>query len=761
MLSTFLKFKGCLRVNRSRFIYRELSTNSLSTYSSDEKALVAHFDEIKSSPPLTSGSTLSTGLFHHPLLRHHSQFKDAASLTLFRARKLVDRISKASSSPTELRKVVKNLDRLSDALCSIVDLAELVRSAHPDQEWVSSANEAYEMLCELIAVLNTEALKEVLSNQSIVNQMTHEEYLAALSFWRDFVRSGLDLSPQERERFIALSSEITSLGRTFINEAGKPRPPATLRPNDFQGNDPKLFRLKMKSHREPLKVHTHSPEAQNIMRSAKEELARRKVFVSSNSSTPQQLENLHRLLKARADLARMSGKESFAHMTLSDKMAKSPENVSRFLNTRMANLRPRVDELVRVMARLKKQALGLHETPAILGWDREAFVNPTSIAPLIPMPLLTPGNVFAGLSRLFRSLYGITLRPAEILQGEAWHKDVRKLEVIHEDQGIMGWIYVDLYRRQNKASGSAHYTVVCSRRTDQDDELGDYTEEELSKGVSLEALREVLPFNRYTVKGRPGTYQLPVVVLLFEIVHPLTGPEYAYLDWHEVLTVCHEMGHALHCEAMTALTEYHNVSGTRCATDFVELPSILMEYFMTSPQVLSQFVDKSNYLQGHHRHQYPSNSDTGSAVLESHTQLLLALLDQAYHSGLPFDSNFDSTNTFAELQNTHSPIPYVPGTSWQTQFGHLFTYGATYYSYMLDRAIASRIWQQLFQSKPLDREMGERYKNEVLVYGGGRDPWDMLANVLDTPELKAGDEEAMQKVGEWSIADDVATTARY
>lgn len=207
--------------------------------------------------------------------------------------------------------------------------------------------------------------------------------------------------------------------------------------------------------------------------------------------------------------------------------------------------------------------------------------------------------------------------------------------------------------------------------------------------------------------------------------------------------------------AMLALTEYHNISGTRCATDFVELPSILMEYFMTSSEVLSKFVENSD------GPVYPSNPDTSFAVLDSHTQVLLALLDQAYHSGLAFDSKFDSTKTFAELQNTHSPIPYVPGTSWQTQFGHLFTYGATYYSYMLDRAIASRIWQQLFQSKPLDREMGEKYKQEVLIHGGGHDPWEMIANVLDTPELKYGDTEAMQKVGEWSVADDVATTARY
>jgi intermediate peptidase len=40
-------------------------------------------------------------------------------------------------------------------LCSVIDLAELVRNAHPDPEWVKSANEAYEKLCEYMNVLNT------------------------------------------------------------------------------------------------------------------------------------------------------------------------------------------------------------------------------------------------------------------------------------------------------------------------------------------------------------------------------------------------------------------------------------------------------------------------------------------------------------------------------------------------------------------------------------------------------------------------------
>jgi mitochondrial intermediate peptidase len=449
------------------------------------------------------------------------------------------------------------------------------------------------------------------------------------------------------------------------------------------------------------------------------------------------------------------------------------ENVVEFLETRIVRTRSQVLDAVSLIAQLKQAHLQYADPPQVYPWDRDAFSPPLRQSPPIPLDALTPGRVFLGLSRLFAHLYGISFRPAEVLQGEVWHQDVRKLEVMHEDEGVIGWLYIDLFSRQHKASGAAHYTVVCSRRTDNDDEQGDFTAEDIDKGASLAALRDFLPFNRYTIRGRQGTYQLPVSVLMFEFSRPLNSAEPLYLEWQEVLTLCHEMGHALHCEllqtlflcivtypqtiAMVGRTEYQNVSGTRCATDFVELPSILMEYFLTSPRVLSLFKDSPS----DSRLRYPSGGDNITSALDSHAQILLGLIDQIYHSTLPLDPAFDSTTAFAELQDSKSHIRSVPGTSWQTQFGHLFSYGATYYSYMLDRAIAGRVWTKLFEANPLDREVGEKFKREVLVHGGGRDPWEMVSNVLDAPELKEGDQMAMREVAGWTLKDDVAAPSMH
>ncbi|KAF9015626.1 mitochondrial intermediate peptidase [Cyathus striatus] len=754
--STPFRFSGCLFSNSSRHL---ATTSQYIRPAAHDKALIALFDQPRHA---FRSPFATTGLFGHPSLTHPRALISLAEATLVRAQLLTDRILRARESRDELFKAVKNLDRLSDMLCAVIDLAELIRNAHPDRMWIDAANSAYETLCEFMNVLNThvglyEVLKAVLYDPQIVKSLTPEAYQTALIFWRDFEKSAIDLPPEQRNKFVSLSSDILVLGRQFLEDAGAARPPTAIKPTELDGLKDKglgvRLQLQAQFTQRDLLVYPGSLQAQMIMRAAPAEEPRRRVYIAANSSTPEQIEVLEQLLRKRAELAQLVGRDSFAHMTLDDKMAKTPENVMNFLDALMNHTRPFARRALRTLSQRKQAHHGLPNLPVIQAWDRDFYCPPEPPAPPIPLPPLTVGTVFMGLSRLFQHLYGISLRPADAASGETWHTDVQKLEVVDEDKGIIGWIYADLFARRGKPGGAAHYTVRCSRRTDDDDEMGDGTIE--GQELRIQESQEFEAIKRHRLPNQDGVFQLPLVVLLCEFMRPSVTRGATVLEWHEVLTLFHEMGHAMH--SMIGRTEYQNVSGTRCATDFVELPSILMEHFLNSPAVLSLFdADNTSSIRqvGNH-HEDPCHS------IDTYSQILLAAIDQVYHSQAVLDPSFDSTSELANLHNTRGLLPHVPGTSFQTQFGHLFGYGATYYSYLFDRAIASRVWRNVFSHDPLNRETGEKYKQEVLSYGGGKDPWRMVGVLLNAPELERGDTEAMREVGRWKIEDEVGVPGRH
>ena len=168
----------------------------------------------------------------------------------------------------------------------------------------------------------------MLSDPTIVATLSPEAYETAQIFWRDFKKSAIDLPPAQRQKFVSLSSDILVLGRQFLEGANAPRPPASIRPSDLAGLKDKgmgvRLQLQAQFTQRDLLVYPGSLQAQMIMRSAPEEEPRRRVYIAANSSTKEQIDILETLLRKRAELARLVGRESFAHMVLDDKMAKTP-----------------------------------------------------------------------------------------------------------------------------------------------------------------------------------------------------------------------------------------------------------------------------------------------------------------------------------------------------------------------------------------------------------------------------------------------------
>ncbi|KAL1461836.1 hypothetical protein WDU94_013704 [Cyamophila willieti] len=398
-----------------------------------------------------------------------------------------------------------------------------------------------------------------------------------------------------------------------------------------------------------------------------------------------------KLLDARKNLAKICGFPTYAHRAIKASTAETPTVVSNFLNKLNEELIPRAQKDFQTMGQIKDK---LYPGEKLQLWDigyvsNKARRDKLKLTGIDFAPYFSLGTCMEGLNNLFEKIYGITLKYVEANPGELWSSDVYKLEVTHEKEGLLGHIYCDFFERSRKPNQDCHFTIRGGRK---------------------------LP---------DGSYQNPIVVLMLNLPTPRWSSP-CLLTPAMVDNLFHEMGHAMH--SMLARTDYQHVTGTRCATDFAEVPSVLMEFFASDPRVIQSFA--KHYISGEPMSDEMLQRFCLSKKLfqasEMQSQVFYSALDLEYHTS-------DVTNTFQQLkecQNKYYGISYIEETAWQHRFSHLVGYGAKYYSYLLSRAVASWIWQSYFEKDPFSRDSGDAYRLNCLSHGGGKPSNKLVSDFL-------------------------------
>ncbi|CAL5870441.1 uncharacterized protein PFLUO_LOCUS4678 [Penicillium psychrofluorescens] len=711
------------------------------------------------------------GLVQNQYLTSPEGFRVFANISLQKCQAIVAKVLEASTLE-EYRAMARDLDRLSDLLCRVIDLSDFIRTIHPDPQIQEAATQAYALMFEYMNVLNTttglhDQLSKAAANPEVVSHWTEAEKIVAQILIKDFSNSAIHMPPAERQRFVNLSNDISQIGSEFFNGAEPAKSQVTFSANSLQGLDPMLVQ-KIKKWNNKAPVPTMGIVPRLVLRSVRDEEVRKDVYLATRTSSTRQVQRLEQLMMKRAELAQLSGYNSFAHMTLSDKMAKTPEAVSNFLTSLVGSNRGPVREELSQLQDLKGGPLqpwdhAYYVHKRVMEYSQSRRSRQLSIVP----EFFSLGTVMQGLSRLFDRLYGVRLVPQETAPGETWHPDVRRLDVVDEAEQHIAVIYCDLFSRPSKHPNPAHFTLRCSR---------DISAEEIAESASIG--QSAHPNDGMATAMDPQTQtlrQLPTIALVCDFQEPLTNGSGrpTLLSEQSVRTLFHEMGHAVH--SVLGQTPLQSISGTRCSTDFAELPSVLMESFATAPEVLSLYArhwqTDEPLSESMMRSMALDRTAHGSiyGAVENESQILMALVDQAYHS-MPVEATangIDTTDIYHQVFSQYSSLPdpdnIRPRTSWQGFFGHLYGYGATYYSYIFDRAIANKLWQDVFLSgrASVDRAAGERYKNEVLRWGGGRNGWRCVAGVLGSENpsnkdgrLAEGGDEAMREVGRWGLGRD-------
>jgi thimet oligopeptidase len=306
-----------------------------------------------------------------------------------------------------------------------------------------------------------------------------------------------------------------------------------------------------------------------------------------------------------------------------------------------------------------------------------------------------------GLLGIYEKFMNITLK--EVPVKGLWHDDVKMIEVYsNEPQSFRGYLILDLYPRDNKYNHAASFTIVSSIKDEQ---------------------------------GTPS----PAVDVVVTNFPKSTATRPSLLKHQDVETFFHEFGHAIH--TILGGTTLASFSGTHVKTDFVEMPSQMLEEWMWDTNMLKQ-------VSSHYTTAEPlpdeiiekkialKNLNSGNFILR---QMFFAQLSLHYFKeGATKDTEAIEQSLHAALRPN---ILYEPEAYVQAAFGHLDGYGAKYYGYMWSKVFALDLFSLIREKGLLDNSIGQRYVNEILAQGGSQDPNVLLEKFLG----RAPNQEAFLK----------------
>ena len=647
----------------------------------------------------TSTQIQSTGLFDNTTLSKPDGFQTSAHEAIRKSMLLVDEINSRAGSPGI--EIIDKMDELSDTLCRVADLAECIRQVHPDQEVMGRAQEACLEISNYVEQLNTNtglhrALRALMDHKEFGNYDEVTRRTAEV-FMHDFEISGIHLESTLREELVQLNSQILELSYLFSKNATLPvHVPASDCP-------PYL--------REHFSGDSQVVQVDHVPMSSPNSKLRMLSYLVYYGIQPSQIEILEKLLSYRHKLASIVGYPTYAHRVLKTSMAADPDTVMSFLQQLKTKIQPLVEKEVEEMLTLKREISSKSpddeqfEHDVLRPWDY-LFLSTEAQKRCLPdnprkiRSWFSLDDCLHGLDHLFYSLFNVNLKQVPTKPGEVWDPHVRKIAFIHEQEGLLGYTYGDFFTRPGKLVSDCHFMIQGGR--------------ELSP--SLEG-------------GGKSSYQLPIIALCCSFDPPASGSSPCLLSQHSVENLFHEMGHALH--SIVGRAKYQNITGTRCSTDFAEVPSILMEYFLNDSQVLSSFAR-------HYKTGEPLPADLMDTfqmsqhffpAFQMQTQLFFAMMDLHFHMVYPSQDRASIMDTYAQLHSEYSPSEHVNGTAWFLRFNHICSYGAKYYSYLWSRAVASLIWNSCFIQDPFSNTSGQKLHN-MLQHGGGIDPNTLVGEML-------------------------------
>lgn len=630
----------------------------------------------------------------------NEHYMPAVEAGIAEARRNIDAIKNNSQEPTFENTIVA-LETASELLGQATtifynqlaavggdDLQELAEKIGPVSSNFSSDVIQDEKLFERVKTVH---------DQIDVLGLTPEQKTLLDDTYKGFVRGGALLDAEKKKRLREIDEQFSVLGPTFMNNVVKSAEAFELvidNEADLAGlpefaKAAAKFEAEERGYKGKWLITLDMPSYLPFIQYADNRALREKVWRAFSSRAwndeYDNSGNILKIVKLKHERANLLGYATHAHYVLEERMAEKPDTVIAFLEKLKKSYKPAAMEDYRRLGEFARKRDGLTK---LNPWD-VAYYSEKMKEDLFKFssedfrPYLPLDNVLEGCFEHFSRLFGIKFNKTD--KYPVWHPDVQAFELANEKDGaFIGTLYADFYPRKGKKDGAWKTS---------------YREQGL--------------FN--------GRVENPVVAIVCNFTKP-TADKPSLLTHSEVLTLFHEMGHAIH--ALLSNVTYRSLSGTSVLWDFVELPSQVQENWCYEKETLDMFA--SHYQTGEkipadliQKLRDSMNFMVGWAGLR---QINFAFLDMAWHAQDP--SGITDVAAFEDAATADTSIfPRMAGPA-SNAFTHIFGggYSAGYYSYKWAEVLDADTFELFLERGLYDRKTAEAYKNEILARGGSEHP---------------------------------------
>ena len=545
---------------------------------------------------------------------------------------------------------------------------------------------------------------KVLYEEREALDLTEEQAMVLDKTYRSFVRGGANLDEAGKERIKEIDKELAMLTMQFgdnlldetnnyqlviSDEADLAGLPGSVRSAAADaalaaGEDGKWIFTLQKPSWIPFLQYSEKREL-------REKLYKAMYMRCNRGNEYDNNDIIKKILELRIERANLLGYDTHAAYVLEERMAKDADHVYELLMNVWEPAIGKAREEAAMMQRMIDQEGGDFKLASWDWWyyaekirkekydlDEEELRNYFSLE-----------TVKDGLFSVVNKLYGLTFEERTDLP--VYNEEVITYEVKDRDGSHLGIIYMDFHPRPGKRGGAWSTSI---RRA-------------------------------HVENGEKIT---PVHLIVMNFTRP-TSDKPALLSFDETLTFFHEFGHALH--SMLTKCQYLEVSGSSVATDFVELPSQIMENWAAHPDVLRTYA--KHYQTGEvipdellGKLDASSKFNQGFATVE---YTAASILDMDYHTLT--DASGVNPNAFEDASmNRIGLIEEIIPRYKSNYFQHIFDggYSAGYYSYMWSEVLDKDAFNAFLETSLFDQATATSFRKNILEMGGSRDEMKMYVN---------------------------------